>query len=326
MSGAPAPVVAAAPTSPRARSGLRESRLALPVSSTQLPPSFQWLVVQLALSEVAPTLPGAGAPTERAAASMPSALRRRGVGAYTGVVPAEDLAPCAIVLVPSPEVVARSDEALRASQRFCAGASRSGRAQRSHAQGEHPRSSWSRSRRSAAPLAVMTRVRRVMFDSGRWLLVVAIALEIWAVYGCGGSSGSPRRPRSRDASRRVIVDWRRAHFRARPRGLVTRAPMVARLPEARRLLADSPRTRASEAFARSGAPDRRRHVWRVGARRDAVRSPLANLLVHRPTRFEQVIVAAKPGRPCDTDALSLALCVLPALLWSFVDLLLSLLA
>src|SRR2546427_12834419 len=81
---------------PRARSGIRECRLALPGLVDAVAAALSsGLSVQLALSEVAPTLPRALAlPTERAAASLAlGASVDEAVGAYTGVVPGEALAP-----------------------------------------------------------------------------------------------------------------------------------------------------------------------------------------------------------------------------------------
>src|SRR4029079_3389868 len=86
---------------PHTRSGLRERRLALPGDVDAVAAELaSGLSVQLALSEVAPTLPRALAvPTERAAASMAlGASVDEAVGAYAGVVAGEDLAPFAIVL------------------------------------------------------------------------------------------------------------------------------------------------------------------------------------------------------------------------------------
>src|SRR5256712_10025963 len=86
---------------PRARSEMRECRLALPGLVDSVAAALSsGLSVQLALSEVAPTLPRALArPTERAAAAMVlGASVDEAVGAYTGVVAGEDLAPFAIVL------------------------------------------------------------------------------------------------------------------------------------------------------------------------------------------------------------------------------------
>ena len=92
---------AAAKLDPRAQAGMRECRLALPGLVDAVAAALSsGLSVQLALSEVAPTLPRALAlPTERAAASMAlGASVDEAVGAYAGVVAGEDLAPFAIVL------------------------------------------------------------------------------------------------------------------------------------------------------------------------------------------------------------------------------------
>src|SRR5712692_5790033 len=94
-------LAAAARLDPRTRSGMRECRLALPGLVDAVAAALSsGLSVQLAFSEVAPTLPRAlGLPTERAAASMAlGASVDEAVGAYAGVVTGEDLAPFAIVL------------------------------------------------------------------------------------------------------------------------------------------------------------------------------------------------------------------------------------
>jgi tight adherence protein B len=94
-------VTAALRLDPRARAEVRECRLALPGFVDAVAAALSsGLSVQLALSEVAPTLPRMLArPTERAAASMSlGASVDEAIGAYTGVVAGEDLAPFAIVL------------------------------------------------------------------------------------------------------------------------------------------------------------------------------------------------------------------------------------
>src|SRR5438045_4747515 len=96
----------------------------------------------------------------------------------------------------------------------------------------------------------------VMFDRGRWLPVVAIALEIvgglwlWKILRL--STPGADLATLLDA---VIVGLEAGlTFELALSALVTRAPMVARLPEARRLLADLALGRgASEAFAAFGS-------------------------------------------------------------------------
>src|SRR5436190_142553 len=85
-------LAAAARLDPRARSGMLECRLALPGLVDAVAAALSsGLSVQLALSEVAPTLPrGLALPTERAAASMAlGASVDEAVGAYAGVVAGE---------------------------------------------------------------------------------------------------------------------------------------------------------------------------------------------------------------------------------------------
>src|SRR5438477_10944399 len=84
---------------PRARSEMRECRLALPGLVDSVAAALSsGLSVQLALIEVAPTLPRALArPTERAGASIAlGASVDEALGAYAGAVAGEDLAPFAI--------------------------------------------------------------------------------------------------------------------------------------------------------------------------------------------------------------------------------------
>jgi Flp pilus assembly protein TadB len=98
---ADAALAAAARLDPRARRNVRECRLALPGLVDAVAAALSsGLSVQLALSEVAPTMPHALArPTERAAASMAlGASVDEAVGSYVGVVDDADLAPFAIVL------------------------------------------------------------------------------------------------------------------------------------------------------------------------------------------------------------------------------------
>src|SRR5206468_1883926 len=148
---------------PRARAGMRECRLALPGLVDAIAAALSsGLSVQLALCEVAPTLPRALAlPTERAAASM-------ALGAT-------------FFAVMTPEYLA------------------------------------------------------VMFDRGRWLLIVAIALEVagglwlWRILRL--SSPAADLATLLDA---VIVGLEAGlTFELALSALVSRAPVVGRLPEAR---------------------------------------------------------------------------------------------
>src|SRR5437762_180930 len=239
-------LTAAARLDPRTRSGTRECRLALPGLVDAVAAALSsGLSVQLALSEVAPTLPrGLALPTERAAASMAlGASVDEAVGAYAGVVAGEDLAPFAIVL----GAFARSGGKIGRSLGRVATLLR-GRI----ALEDERKALTAQGRVSAivlvalAPLggmffAVMTpEYVAVMFDRGRWLLVVAIALEIvgglwlWKILRL--STPGADLETLLDA---VIVGLDAGlTFQLALSALVTRAPMVGRLPEARRLHAD----------------------------------------------------------------------------------------
>src|SRR5437762_3356579 len=162
------------------------------------------------------------------------------VGAYAGVVAGEDLAPFAIVL----GAFARSGGKIGRSLGRVATLLR-GRI----ALEDERKALTAQGRVSAivlvalAPLggmffAVMTpEYVAVMFDRGRWLLVVAIALEIvgrlwlWKILRL--STPGADLATLLDA---VIVGLEAGlTFELALSALVTRAPMVARLPQARRL-------------------------------------------------------------------------------------------
>jgi Flp pilus assembly protein TadB len=316
---------------PRARAGLRESRLALPGLVDAVAAALSsGLSVQLALSEVAPTLPHVLAlPTERAAASMAlGASVDEAVGAYSGVVAAEDLAPFAIVL----GAFARSGGKIGRSL------ARVATLLRGRIALEDERNALTAQGRASAivlvalaPLggaffAVMTpEYVAVMFDRGRWLLVVAVALEIigglwlWRILRL--SSPAADLATLLDA---VIVGLEAGlTFELALAALVTRAPTVARLPEARRLLADLALGRgASEAFEAFGSagPTEARVAALVRA---ATRfgSPLAGLLVTQADALrtsDRRRAEAQARRLPILMLFPLAVCVLPALLCVFL--------
>jgi tight adherence protein C len=174
--------------------------------------------------------------------------------------------------------------------------------------------------------AVMTpEYLAVMFDRGRWLLVVAIALEIigglwlWRILRL--SSPAADLATLLDA---VIVGLEAGlTFELALAALVTRAPMVARLPEARRLLADLALGRgASEAFGAFGSagPTEARVAALVRA---ATRfgSPLASLLVTQADALrtsDRRRAEAQARRLPVLMLFPLAVCVLPALLCVFL--------
>ena len=324
-------IAAAQRFDPRARSGLRESRLALPGLVDAVAAALSsGLSVQLALSEVAPTLPRALArPTERAAASMAlGAPVDEAVGAYAGVVSNEDLAPFAIVL----------GAFARSGGRIGRSLARVATLLRGRIALEDERNALTAQGRASAlvlialaPLggtffAVMTpEYLAVMFDRGRWLLGVAVALEVagglwlWRILRL--SSPGADLATLLDA---VIVGLEAGlTFELALTALVTRAPMVARLPEARRLLADLALGRgANEAFFAFGSagPTEARVAALVRA---ATRfgSPLANLLVTQADALrtsDRRRAEAQARRLPILMLFPLAVCVLPALLCVFL--------
>jgi tight adherence protein C len=321
----------AARLDPRVRSGMRECRLALPGLVDAVAAALSsGLSVQLALTEVAPTLPRPlGVPTERAAASMAlGASVDEAVGAYASVVAGEDLAPFAIVL----GAFARSGGKIGRSL------GRVATLLRGRIALEDERAALTAQGRvsavvlvSLAPLgglffAVMTpEYIAVMFDRGRWLLVVAVALEIvggfwlWRILRL--SSQGADLATLLDA---VIVGLEAGlTFELALAALVTRAPMVARLPEARRLLADLAlgrgATEAFGAFGNAGPTEARvaalvRAATRFGA-------PLASLLVTQADALrtsDRRRAEAQARRLPVLMLFPLAVCVLPALLCVFL--------
>jgi tight adherence protein C len=321
----------AARLDPRSRSGRRESRLALPGLVDAVAAALSsGLSVQLALSEVAPTLPPALArPTERAAAAMAlGASVDEAIGAYAGVVADEDLAPFAIVL----------GAFARSGGRIGRSLARVATLLRGRIALEDERNALTAQGRASAivlvalaPLggaffAIMTpEYVAVMFDSGRWLLVVAVGLEVlgalwlWRILRI--TSPAADLATLLDA---VIVGLEAGlTFELALAALVTRAPMVARLPEARRLLADLALGRgAGEAFAafgRSGPTEARVAALVRAATRFG--SPLANLLVTQADALrtsDRRRAEAQARRLPILMLFPLAVCVLPALLCVFL--------
>ena len=316
---------------PRTRAEKRECRLALPGLVDAIAAALSsGLSVQLALAEVAPTLPRAlAAPTERAAAAMVlGASVDEAVAAYASVVAGEDLAPFAIVL----GAFARSGGRIGRSLGRVATLLR-GRI----ALEDERNALTSQGRASAivlvalAPLggtffAVMTpEYLAVMFDRGRWLLILAIGLEVvgglwlWRILRL--SLPSADLATLLDA---VIVGLEAGlTFELALAALVTRAPMVARLPEARRLLADLALGRgAHEAFTSFGGagPTEARVAALVRA---ATRfgSPLASLLVTQADALrtsDRRRAEAQARRLPILMLFPLAVCILPALLCVFL--------
>jgi Flp pilus assembly protein TadB len=316
---------------PRSRAGARERRLALPGLVDALAAALgSGLSVQLALTEVAPTLPrGLAKPTERAAAAMAlGASVDDALRAYDGVVAPEDLAPFAIVL----------GSFARSGGRIGRSLARVAALLRGRIALEDERSALTAQGRASAlvlvalaPLggtffAVMTpEYMAVMFDRGRMLLAVAILLEglgalwLWRILRL--TSGGTDLATLLDA---VIVGLEAGlTFELALAALVSRAPAVARLPEARRLLADLALGRGSSdafaAFGAAGATEARvaalvHTATRFGA-------PLANLLVTQADSLrtsDRRKAEAQARRLPVLMLFPLAFCVLPALLCVFL--------
>lgn len=309
----------------------RERRLALPGLVEAVGSALgSGLSLPLALTEVAPTLPRSlAAPTERAAAAMSlGSSVEEAVRAYVGVVPSEDLAPFSIVL----GAFARSGGKIERSLGRVANLLR-GRL----ALEEERAALTAQGRASAivlvalAPLggtffAVMTpEYLAVMFDRGRWLLALALALELvgalwlWRILRL--AKGHADMAALLDA---VIVGLDAGlTFELALAALVARAPTVARLPEARRLLADLAlgrgATAAFSAFGSAGPTEARvAALVRAAAR---FGSPLSGLLVTQADALratDRRRAEAQARRLPILMLFPLAFCVLPALLCVFL--------
>jgi tight adherence protein C len=316
---------------PREHMASRERRLALPGLVEAVAAALgSGLSVQLAFAEVAPTLPRAlGAATERVAAALAlGSTIDEALGAYKGAIADEDLAPFGIVL----GAFARSGGRIGRSLGRVATLLR-GRI----ALDDERRALTAQGRASAFVLVALAPIGALFFavmtpeyvvvlvDEGRWLVLVAATLEIvgafwlWRilrVVSPGADFASLL-----DA---VVVGLEAGMtFELALAALVGRAPHVARLPEARLLLADLALGRgAREAFAAFGAsgPSEARVAALVRA---ATRfgSPLAELLVAQADALR-----ASDRRRAEEQArrlpvlmlFPLAFCVLPALLCVFL--------
>jgi Flp pilus assembly protein TadB len=316
---------------PRERAAARERRLALPGLLDAIAAALSsGLSIQLALVEVAPTLPRQLAEaTERAAATIAlGASVDEALLAYKAVVPEEDMAPFAIVL----------GAFARSGGRIGRSLARVAVLLRSRISVEDERSALTAQGRASAivlvalaPLgatffAVMTpEYMAVLFERGRWLVAFAAALEVagalWLVQILRVSAPEADFASLLDA---VIVGLDAGlTFELALSSLVARAPSVSRLPEARRLLADLALGRGGrEAFISFGAagPTEARVAALVQA---ATRfgSPLADLLVTQADALR-----ASDRRRAEACArrmpilmlFPLAFCILPALLAVFL--------
>ncbi len=316
---------------PRRRAQLRERRLALPGLIDAVAAALaSGLSITQAFAEVARTLPRPLAiATERAAAaltlgtSIDEALR-----SYEGAVPAGDLAPFAIVL----SAFARSGGRIARSLARVASLVRGRLAL------EDERDALTAQGRmsaivlvSLAPLggiffALMTPdYVAVLFDRGRWLLAVAVGLEIvgalWLARILRSTTVEADLASLLDA---VIVGLDAGlTFELALAALVARSPTISRAPEARRLLADLAlgrgRGQAFAAFAATGPTEARIAALVAAATRFG--SPLSDMLVTQTD-----LLRAADRRRAETQArrlpvlmlFPLAFCVLPALLAVFL--------
>ncbi len=297
------------------------------------------LSLELAFREVAPTLPPALA---RATAGASASLRLgepigRALAAYEGVVPAAELAPFAIVL----GAFARSGGPVARSL------ARVARLLRGRIALDTERAALTaQGRLSATVLVALAPLGALFFailmpsylgtfaGPGRALALLAIALEIvgtaWLWHLVRAPSDTPELAGLLDA---VVVGLDAGlSFELALAMLISRSPRVARLPEARRLLADlrlgrSPHA-AFAAFASSGPDEARIAALVESASRFG--APLAELLVTQADALrdaERRHAEAAARRLPVLMLFPLSFCVLPALLIVFLGpALLSLLA
>lgn len=252
----------------------------------------------------------------------------RALAAYDGIVPAADLAPFAIVL----------GAFARSGGRIGRSLGRVARLLRGRLALDAERAALTaQGRLSAVVLVGLAPLGAVFFaimtpsyvdtllGSGRLLALVAIALEaggaLWLWRLVGASTDTPELASLLDA---VVVGLDAGlSFELSLASLVGRSPRVARLPEARRLLADlrlgRPPRVAFAAFAESGPDEARIAALVESASRFG--APLAELLVAQADALREA-----ERRQAETRArrlpilmtFPLTFCVLPALLVVFL--------
>ena len=322
-----APVAAAL----RARRDRQSRRSTLPALVDAIAAALAaGLSLEQAFAEVAPTLPaGLARPT----GAVATALRLgesidRALTAYEGVVPAAELAPLAIVL----SAFARSGGQIGRSL------VRVARLLRGRLALDAERAALTaQGRLSAIVLVALAPLGAVFFailtpayagtlvGPGKGLAFIAITLEacgaIWLWRIVRAPSDAPELASLLDA---VVVGLDAGlSFELSLAALVARSPRVARLPEARRLLADlrlgRPPRVAFEAFAASGSDEARIAALVESARRFG--APLADLLVAQADALreaERHQAEAKARRLPVLMTFPLTFCVLPALLVVFL--------
>jgi tight adherence protein C len=315
----------------RARRAAHATRVGLPALIDAIAAALAaGLSLDLAFREVAPTLaPVLGQATARVASSLRLGEPiDRALAAYDGVVPAAELAPFAIVLGAFARSGGRVGRSLERVARLLRG--------RLALDAERA-ALTAQGRLSAAVLVGLAPLGAlffmiltpsylgIFFGPGRPLGALAIALEVagaaWLWYLVRTPSETPELAALLDA---VVVGLDAGlSFELALAMLVARSPRVARLGEARRLLADlrlgrTPRE-AFAAFAASGSDEARIAALVESASRFG--APLAELLVAqadalRDAERRQAESAAR--RLPILMLFPLSLCVLPALLVVFL--------
>lgn len=315
---------------PRRRPHRRAARAALPAMVDALAAALgSGLSLTLAFAEIAATLPADLAATTRRAAAMLALGAGAGaaLAAYEPLVPAQDVAPLAIVL----RSFARSGGRVRASLDRVATLLR-GRL----ALEEERRALTAQARVSAVVLIALAPLgatffafalpdyTATLFGEGRPLLVIAIAFEVAGAFWLWRIVRATAPPDDLAMLLDAVVVGLDAGltFEHALAGLVRHAPEMPRAPDARRLLADlALGVRLPDALGRFAArPDEARIAALVGTSL-RVGSPLAALLV---TQADALRTTARHDAEAAARRLPvlmlfpLAFCVLPALLIVFL--------
>lgn len=288
------------------------------------------LSLERSLAEVAGTLPGALArPTARAAATLSlGGPLEQALAGYPGVVPEEDVAPFAVVLVSFARTGGPIGRSLGRVARLLRGRL---------ALEDERRALTAQSRMSAAVLLGLAPLGAVAFailspdyvavfaGPGRGLLAAAVVLEVLGALWLRRLTRPPAEaPELASLVDAVVIGLEAGlTFEQSLAALVERAPRVARLPEARRLLADlrlgRPPRLAFAAFAAAGPQEAR-----IAALVDAATrfgAPLAELLVAQADALRERARRQAEERARRLPILllfPLTFCVLPALLIVFL--------
>lgn len=312
------------------RANDRAARIALPALVDALASALgSGLSLPLAFAEIAPTLPRAlAAATARTAASLALGARiGDALASYDGIVPAQDLAPVAIVL--------RSFA--RSGGRVGPSLDRVATLLRGRLALEEERSALTAQARVSAIVLVALAPLGVVFfafalpdylvtlvSEGRWLLAIAIVFELFGALWLFRIVRSTTPPDDLATLLDAVVVGLDAGltFEHALASLVRQAPDAVRGADARRLLADlSLGTRLSDALARfASRPEEARIAALVGS---SLRfgSPLAPLLV---TQADALRTSGRHHAQAVARRLPilmlfpLAFCILPALLIVFL--------